>query len=248
MVRILGVLTCLQRVAARPLHLNHHKCSVFTPIPSPFPGTSAVGRGVVHAMILSDLDISTFVTSELREHREAFEDTSKMIEAPFRQALAIWERSIRAGGKILLFGNGGSAGDSQHLATELTIRYSKDRAPIAAIALTTDSSALTACGNDFGFVHVFERQVEALGRKGDVAFGITTSGNSDNVVLALQKARAMGLETIVLTGGTGGKVRDLADVAIIVPSRITARIQEMHIMIGQMLCGALEQRLGLVAP
>ena len=116
---------------------------------------------------------------------------------------------------------------------------------IAALALTTDSSALTACGNDLGFERIFERQIEALGRPGDVAVGISTSGRSENVCRALQRAREQGLKTVGLTGGSGGCVKDLCDVALIVPSTVTARIQEMHIMLGQMLCGALEIELGL---
>jgi D-sedoheptulose 7-phosphate isomerase len=164
----------------------------------------------------------------------------------FAAALQFLERSLVRGGKLLLFGNGGSAADAQHIAAELVIRYKSDRPAIAAIALTTDSSALTACGNDFGFDAVFERQIEALGRKDDVAIGISTSGNSQNVLRGLRQARNMELRTVGLAGGTGGEMPSLCDAAIIIPSPITARIQEMHITIGHMLCKALEQRLGLV--
>ncbi len=153
--------------------------------------------------------------------------------------------SIRGGGKLLFFGNGGSAADAQHLATELTVRYRKDRAPIAAIALTTDSSALTAIGNDLGFDQLFARQVRALGRKGDVALAITTSGKSPNIVLALQAAREMGVSAAAFGGKGGGDLPGLADPLLIVPAQATARIQEMHITLGQMLCGALEIELGL---
>ncbi|MDA0701939.1 MAG: SIS domain-containing protein, partial [Proteobacteria bacterium] len=156
--------------------------------------------------------------------------------------------AVRGGGKILFFGNGGSAGDAQHLATELTIRYKDDRAPIAAIALTTDSSALTAGGNDLGFDAVFSRQVEALGRPGDLAIGISTSGRSPNVLRALEVAKAGGLVAAALSGRDGGALVGLADPLLIVPSTTTARIQEMHITLGQMFCGALEIELGLVAP
>jgi D-sedoheptulose 7-phosphate isomerase len=159
--------------------------------------------------------------------------------------VAAWASTIRNGGKILFFGNGGSAADAQHLATELTVRYKTDRAAIAAIALTTDSSALTAVGNDYGFERVFSRQVEALGRPGDFAMGISTSGRSANVLLALEVAATMGLGAGALTGGDGGRLQGLADPLIVVPSTTTARIQEMHIMLGQMLCGALEIELGL---
>jgi len=154
--------------------------------------------------------------------------------------------ALEGGGKLLFFGNGGSAGDAQHLATELTVRYIRDRAPIPAIALTTDTSALTAIGNDLGYDQVFSRQVQALGRAGDLAIGISTSGRSRNVLRALEVARELGLGAAGLSGGDGGSLPGLADPLVIVPSRTTARIQEMHITLGQMLCGALERKLGLV--
>ena len=146
---------------------------------------------------------------------------------------------------MLFFGNGGSAADAQHLATELTVRYARDRAPIAALALTTDTSALTAIGNDLGQEHVFARQIRALGRPGDVAVGITTSGRSRNVILGLETAREMGLVAAALGGMSGGDLVGLADPLLLVPSHTVARIQEMHITLGQMFCGALEQTLGL---
>ncbi|MGB8601880.1 MAG: SIS domain-containing protein, partial [Rhizomicrobium sp.] len=144
----------------------------------------------------------------------------------------------------LFFGNGGSAADAQHLATELVVRYRKNRPSLAAIALTTDTSALTAIGNDYGFEDLFSRQVEGLGRKGDVAIGISTSGNSPNVLKALKLARDMGLVTVGFGGGTGGKLPDVCDISLIVPSPVTARIQECHILIGHMLCGAVEAEMG----
>ncbi len=184
--------------------------------------------------------------SEFDEHMQVAEATRAALGPAFRRMLDAWLACIRGGGKILFFGNGGSAGDAQHLATELTVRYVNDRAPIAAIALTTDSSALTAGGNDLGFEHVFARQLEAIGRPGDLAFGITTSGRSPNVIRALEMARRMGIVPAALTGGDGGRLPGLADPLLIVPSRTTARIQEMHITLGQMLCAGLEQELGLV--
>ena len=187
-----------------------------------------------------------FFEQEMAEHRATFEATVREVREPFAQTLAIWERSIRAGGKILLFGNGGSASDAQHIAAELVIRYKADRAAIPAIALTTDTSALTACGNDLGFDMIFARQLEALGRPGDVAVGFSTSGKSPNVLAALKEARNRNVRTTGFSGGDGGPMRELCDTAIIVPSRVTARIQEMHITVGHMLCKALEQRLGLV--
>jgi D-sedoheptulose 7-phosphate isomerase len=183
---------------------------------------------------------------ELEEHRSALEATARSIGAGFSQALHLLETGSRRGGKLILFGNGGSAADAQHIAAELIVRYNADRAPIAAIALTTDSSVLTACANDLGFERLFERQVEGLGRANDVAFGISTSGNSQNVLRGLYKARTMGLSTVGLTGGTGGQMTTVCDALIVVPTSITARIQEMHILIGHMLCKALESRLELV--
>jgi D-sedoheptulose 7-phosphate isomerase len=191
-------------------------------------------------------DVQELLQQELQEHRDAFEATSRMLSESFRASLQLLEQSIRAGGKVLLFGNGGSAADAQHIAAELVIRYKSDRAAIGAIALHTDSSALTACGNDLGFDAIFERQIEALGRPNDVALGISTSGNSPNVLRGLRQAKGIGMPTLGLTGGAGGQMRPLCDALIVVPTAVTARIQEMHILVGHMLCKALEQRLGLV--
>jgi len=196
------------------------------------------------ALLLAEAE--ALLRQELCEHRMVFEGTALMLGRPFAEALDLLDRSVRSGGKLLLFGNGGSAADAQHIAAELIVRYKADRAAISAIALTTDSSTLTACGNDMGFDALFERQIEGLGRKGDVAIGISTSGNSMNVIKGLDRARSMGLKTVGLTGGTGGRMRTVCDALIIVPSTVTARIQEMHGMIGHVLCKALEQRLGLV--
>jgi D-sedoheptulose 7-phosphate isomerase len=187
-----------------------------------------------------------WIHQELSEHRAAFEATAAMLGGPFLETLRILERGLRRGGKLLLFGNGGSAADAQHIAAELMVRYQTNRAAISAIALTTDSSALTACGNDIGFDAIFERQVAGLGRVNDIAFGISTSGKSANVLRGLRQARAMGLQTVGLTGGVGGDMPSTCDALIVVPSVLTARIQEMHITIAHMLCKALEQRLGLV--
>ncbi len=192
------------------------------------------------------MDSSAFLASEFDEHEAVVRATRDTVAEPFAKLLAACTESIRAGGKLMFFGNGGSAADAQHLATELTARYKTDRAAIAAIALTTDTSALTAIGNDFGFEHLFSRQIEALGRPGDVAIGISTSGKSPNVIRALIQARDSGLTAAALSGGSGGDLPGLADPLIVVPSTTTARIQEMHIAVGQMLCGALEIELGLV--
>ena len=193
------------------------------------------------------MDIDAFFAAEMAEHDQVGRATAAALGEPFRRLVGACVKSIKGGGKILFFGNGGSAADAQHLATELTVRYKKDRAPIAAIALTTDSSALTAIGNDFGFERLFERQIEALARAGDVAIGITTSGKSENVIRALRAARKMGVVAAALSGGDGGRLPGLADPLLIVPSKTTARIQEMHITLGQMLCGALEIELGLTS-
>lgn len=181
----------------------------------------------------------------LNEHRHVVEQMHDL-EEEFSHMAAVCIESLAGGGKLLFFGNGGSAADAQHLATELSVRYSKNRPAIAAIAITTDSSALTAAANDLGYDQVFSRQIEALGRPGDVAIGISTSGKSPNVLRALRVAREMGLVTIGFTGENGGEMRELADHLLEVPSRTTARIQEMHIMLGQTLCAVIERKLGLV--
>jgi D-sedoheptulose 7-phosphate isomerase len=192
------------------------------------------------------VNLEQFFADELTEHAIVMEATRSGLAQPFVALVRIAVDSVRAGGKLLFFGNGGSAADAQHLATELTVRYVKNRAPIAAIALTTDSSTLTAVGNDLGFDELFARQIRALGRKGDLAIGISTSGRSPNVIRGLEAARELGLRVAALSGGDGGALVGLADPLLIVPSAVTARIQEMHIMLGQMLCGALERELGLV--
>jgi D-sedoheptulose 7-phosphate isomerase len=151
--------------------------------------------------------------------------------------------ALRAGGKILVFGNGGSAADAQHLAAELVGRYLYDRPGLPALALTTDTSALTAIGNDMGYESVFRRQVEAHGQKGDVAIGITTSGRSRNVVDALRVARERGLATIALTGGGGGLLKDAVDVLLDAPSTDTPRIQEVHGLVVHLLCQIVEETL-----
>jgi D-sedoheptulose 7-phosphate isomerase len=147
---------------------------------------------------------------------------------------------LQAGGKILLFGNGGSAADAQHLAAEFVNRFQVERPPLAALALTTDTSILTAVANDYDFRQVFAKQVRALGRPGDLAIGLSTSGNSHNVVAGLKAARALGLGTLALSGRDGGPVAAAAESALVVPSRNTARIQEVHITIGHVLCDLVD--------
>jgi D-sedoheptulose 7-phosphate isomerase len=150
---------------------------------------------------------------------------------------------LQSGGKILLFGNGGSAADAQHLAAEFVNRFQIERPPLAAVALTTDTSILTSIANDYDFSQVFAKQVKALGRPRDLAVGLSTSGNSPNVVEGLQTARELGLKTLALSGGQGGPVAAAADLAIIVPSTNTPRIQEAHITIGHVLCDLVDYLL-----
>lgn len=148
--------------------------------------------------------------------------------------------TLRKGGKVLIAGNGGSAADAQHIAGEFVSRFNYDRPGLAAIALTTDTSILTAIGNDYGYERLFSRQVQALGREGDVFIGITTSGNSANVLEALKTAKDAGLTTIGFTGSTGGKMAGICDITLRMPSPETPKIQEGHIAIGHIICGLVE--------
>lgn len=192
------------------------------------------------------MDFQAYFDNELNDHEEVLARTKKHLSEPFLKMLDVWATSVQNGGKILFFGNGGSAADAQHLSAELVVRFISDRAPIAAIALNTDTSALTAGSNDLGYAQVFARQIDALGKPGDVAVGISTSGTSPNVVEGLKMARSKGLIATALTGNDGGIMPQLADPVLIVPANSTRRIQEMHITLGHMLCGALEQRLNLI--
>ncbi|MDR2955517.1 MAG: D-sedoheptulose 7-phosphate isomerase [Prevotella sp.] len=160
-----------------------------------------------------------------------------------RQAADLILLAYKKGNKTLLAGNGGSAADAQHIAGEFVSRFYFDRPGIPSIALTTDTSILTAIGNDYGFDRLFDRQVQAQGCAGDVFIGITTSGNSENIVKALIASKEKGIKTIVLTGASGGKVGDLSDICIKVPSSETPRIQESHILIGHILCCIVEEEL-----
>ncbi|MEN8135357.1 MAG: D-sedoheptulose 7-phosphate isomerase [Thermodesulfobacteriota bacterium] len=150
---------------------------------------------------------------------------------------------IKNGNKLLIFGNGGSAADAQHMAAEFVNRFMIDRPPLAAIALTTDTSNITSIGNDFSFDDIFVKQVQALGKKGDLALGISTSGNSPNVVKAIEAAVEAGLHTVVLTGGSGGKLAGLAEIVINVPSDITPHIQEAHLWVEHLLCWMVDDIL-----
>lgn len=183
--------------------------------------------------------------NNLREHLALFSNLDSLNE-PIEHATAMIVASLQNGGKLLLCGNGGSAADCQHIAAEFTGRFVKDRPPISAISLTTDTSALTCIGNDYSFNEIFSRQVRALGRPGDILLGITTSGNSGNVLAAVEAAQAMGIQSIGLLGRDGGKALKVCTHSIVVPSNVTARIQEAHILIGHTICGVVEKELGLV--
>ena len=181
----------------------------------------------------------------LAEHQEVFHNLGQLGDA-IADAVALAADSLRTGGKILLCGNGGSAADSQHIAAELVGRFVTERVPLPALALTTDSSILTAVANDYAYDQIFARQVKAIGRRGDCLIGYTTSGNSGNVLEAFRVAKSLGLATIALLGRDGGRSKGLADVEIIVPSNTTSRIQEAHGFIGHALCEGIEHALGLV--
>lgn len=198
---------------------------------------------------MGQAEIDRYYADEFAEHDAVQAATRQALAGEFRRLVEAAITCIKSGGKILFLGNGGSASDAQHLATELTVRYIKNRKAIAAVALTTDTSALTAIGNDLGFDLLFSRQVEAIGKPGDLIIAITTSGVSPNILKALEVAKSMGLVCAALTGKGGGELarRKLAEICLIVPSNTTARIQEMHIALGQMMCGALERELGLAA-
>lgn len=178
---------------------------------------------------------------------EALAELDSVVQA----AIEASEAALKSGNKIIFCGNGGSAADAQHLAAELMGRYLIDRAPLAALALTVDTSALTAIANDYSFDEIFARQVRGIGRAGDVLFAISTSGNSKNVLRAIEAARENSIKTIGLTGQSGGLMRQLCDICICVPSDRTNHIQEMHIAVGHMICGAVERAMdghGQTAP
>ena len=176
------------------------------------------------------------ILRNLDAQRQALE----ALKGPVLDAARAIRQSLSSGGKVLFFGNGGSAADAQHWAAELSGRYARERPGLAAVALTTDSSALTAIANDFGFDRVFARQVEALAKPGDVAVGISTSGNSPNVVAALRKAKELGCSTVAVLGKDGGRAASLCDVALVYGASETPRIQEFHAVLGHLLCALTE--------
>ncbi|HET9215998.1 MAG TPA: D-sedoheptulose 7-phosphate isomerase [Terriglobia bacterium] len=183
--------------------------------------------------------IEHFVNESVRVKSEFFQTNTTLI-AETAQKMA---QALRDGRKVLLFGNGGSAADAQHIAAEFVGRFIPDRIPLPALSLATDTSALTALGNDYGYDTVFSRQVQALGNAGDIAIGISTSGNSPNVLAAIEVARSRSLLTIGFTGQDGGKMNGRTDILFRVPSRMTPRIQETHITLGHVLCELIDREL-----
>ena len=180
------------------------------------------------------------IKKELQAHKETIEKTIEVMIPQIEEASKIAMETLKNGNKILLCGNGGSAADAQHIAAELTGRYKTERRGLAGIALTTDTSALTAIANDYGYDRVFDRQVDALAREGDLIIGISTSGNSANIISAFEVAKALGCKTLGFSGRDGGAMNKACDLNLIVPSDDTPRIQEMHILIGHILCQAID--------
>lgn len=185
------------------------------------------------------------VTAEIQKTRAVIDAVlaDSALLAAVEQVAELCEKALKGGHKIMFCGNGGSAADSQHLSAELVSRLNFDRPGLAAVALTVDTSALTAIGNDYGFENAFSRQVEALGRAGDVLIALSTSGNSANVLKAAAAAKARGITVIGKTGKTGGKMAGVCDLLLKIPSAETPKIQECHIMLGHIYCGLIEQRL-----
>lgn len=188
----------------------------------------------------------TYVDDIRAELEESLEIKQRVIDEQIfviQEILIALLKALDAGNKVILFGNGGSAADSQHIAGELVSKFRRERRALPAIALTTDTSILTSIANDFSFEHVYARQIEALGAPGDIALGISTSGNSPNVIHALRVARQLGLVTIGFTGEDGGELKDAVDICFRVPSNSTPRIQEMHITVAHTLCELIEMEL-----
>ena len=180
------------------------------------------------------------VIEELNDHQQLIKKVIDTLTGDIEAACEIITSAIKNGNKVLLAGNGGSAADAQHIAAELSGRFVKDRKALPGIALTVDTSALTSIANDYGYDHVFSRQVEALARPGDLFIGISTSGNSQGILNAFTAAKTIGCKTLGLSGRDGGKMNGICDLNVVVPSQTTARIQEMHILIGHILCKAVD--------
>ncbi|MFC1556233.1 D-sedoheptulose 7-phosphate isomerase [candidate division KSB1 bacterium] len=196
-------------------------------------------------MKIYPMKYNDFIKNTLDESAEVKQAIAAQCSEMIERAGLLLSETFRNGGKVLLCGNGGSAADSQHIATEFVVRLSAklNRAALPAMALTTNSSTITACSNDYGFDMIFSRQIEAFGKKGDVLIGISTSGNSMNVIKAFESARELDLRIIGLIGGSGGDMKGMAEVDIIIPHEDTARIQEGHITVGHILCEIVEREL-----
>ncbi len=186
---------------------------------------------------------SQYIIEEFNEHKLLTDKCVNLLQADIIRAADLCLEAVKKQNTIFFFGNGGSAADAEHLAAEFTGRYQMDRKGLPAIALTAGSASVTSISNDFGFDNVFSRQLEALAKKNDVCIGISTSGKSSNVTKALEKGKIIGCKTIALTGKDGGDLIEFADVPIVIPSDVTSRIQEMHILIGHIICHLVESRL-----
>ena len=184
--------------------------------------------------------MTKLVTEELLDHQNITQKVVASLTTDIEAACEMIITTLKKGNKVLLAGNGGSAADAQHIAAELSGRFVKERKALPGIALTTDTSAITSIANDYGYEYVFSRQLEALAQPGDLFIGISTSGNSEGVLNAFKSAKKLNCKTLGLSGRNGGKMNGLCDLNIIVPSEITARIQEMHILIGHILCKAVD--------
>jgi D-sedoheptulose 7-phosphate isomerase len=180
------------------------------------------------------------IIEELNDHKQLIQKVIDLLAGDIEKGCEIICDTIKSGNKVLLAGNGGSAADAQHIAAELSGRFVKERKALPGIALTVDTSALTAIANDYGYHHVFSRQVEALAQPGDLFIGISTSGNSQGILNAFETAKNINCKTLGLSGRDGGKMTGLCDLNIVIPSDTTARIQEMHILIGHILCKAVD--------
>ena len=208
----------------------------------------AVGFVITSAgAVMDKARYASLIAHALRDGASVRSALAADCESIFAAAQVVTE-SLRAGGKVLIFGNGGSAADAQHISAELVGRFTVDRRPIAAVALTTDTSAITAIANDFGFEHVYDRQVRALGAPGDVALAISTSGKSESILRAVRSAKELGMKVVGLTGLAGTAFAEMCDAAVIVPTRETARIQELHITIGHLICLITEAELCAIVP
>ncbi|PAF52644.1 D-sedoheptulose 7-phosphate isomerase [Helicobacter sp. 13S00477-4] len=184
--------------------------------------------------------MKNFIQKEFLQHSEIIQKSLLSLNEKIQQTAAILNKCLSNGGKIIICGNGGSAADAQHFAAELSGRYKKERKALGGIAITTDTSALTAIGNDYGYDYVFSRQVEAIANSRDLIFGISTSGNSKNIIKAFESGKKIGCQNIGLSGKNGGKMSEICDINLIVPSEDTPRIQETHILIIHILCDIIE--------